>query len=104
MQIQTVSYERKVSDGRYGNRAMAVSATLDVGEDPGPVLDDLAALVRDRLERDERAEEEQLARIAAAQQARYHAQQERHRAAWEADAAAEEDEDEEDDEGQEGWP
>ena len=41
MHITTVHYERKMSDGSYGNRAMAASATLDEGDDPAAALDQL---------------------------------------------------------------
>jgi len=61
MQIDQVQYERRMSDGNYGNRMISASGTLDAGEDPAAALDTLRELVVGKLAADveaERAEEE----------------------------------------------
>jgi len=61
MQIDQVQYERRMSDGQYGNRMASASATLDEGDNPAEALDTLRELVVGKLAADveaERAEEE----------------------------------------------
>jgi len=61
MQIDHVQYERRISDGSYGNRMISASATLDEGDNPAEALDTLRGLVVGKLAADveaERAEEE----------------------------------------------
>jgi hypothetical protein len=74
MQIDHVQYERRMSDGQYGNRMMSASATLVEGDNPAEALDTLRGLVVGKLAADveaERAEEEaERNRLRAAQEER----------------------------------
>ncbi len=62
MQVSTVHYERKMSDGNYGNRSMSASAQVDEGDSPSEILMLLRDLVVERL-----AEDEERERVEAAQ-------------------------------------
>lgn len=61
MQIEHVSYERKVSDGQYGNRGLVISASVGEDDDPEEVIAALRTTVEGKLaeaERQERHERE----------------------------------------------
>lgn len=75
MQIDQVQYERRMSDGQYGNRMASASATLAEGDNPAEALDTLRELVVGKLADDaetERAEEEaERTRLRAVQEERH---------------------------------
>lgn len=58
MQIDHITYERRVSDGAYGNRLFHASATLDEGEDVLTAAATVRAFVADQIERDIKEERE----------------------------------------------
>ncbi len=74
MQIEQVHYERKMSDGSYGNRAMAASARIDEGDSPSDVLMLLRDVVVARLTEDEERERVEAARRDAERLALYDAE------------------------------
>lgn len=58
MQIDTISYERRVSDHDYGNRMFRASATLGENDNPDEAALVLRGFVCDQIEADEKAERE----------------------------------------------
>jgi hypothetical protein len=76
MRVTTVQVERRKSDGQYGNRMMMLSAELAEGEEAGAALDALAALVQERVERWEQADEEKREAYRQKELAQYRAEQE----------------------------
>lgn len=57
MKIETISYERRASDGSYGKRRYHVSASLDEQDHPGEVATALRRFVVDQLSADVQEEE-----------------------------------------------
>ncbi len=74
MQVSTVHYERKMSDGSYGNRSMSVTALVDEGDSPSEILMMLRDLVVARLAEDEERERVEAARRDAERLALYDAE------------------------------
>jgi hypothetical protein len=110
MKVESIHYERKRSDGSYGNRTVSLSASLDGDE---PLLNCIAALrdlANQALDADERIAEEEAARKEAVRMERYRAERAERQAQWERErveratgshehdmTAAEPDDEEEDD-------
>ncbi len=74
MQIEQVRYERRMSDGNYGNRMMSASAQVDEGDSPSDVLMLLRDVVVARLAEDEERERVEAAQRDAARLALYDAE------------------------------
>jgi len=74
MQVDHVHYERKLSDGSYGNRAMSASARIDEGDSPSEIIMMLRDLVVERLAEDEERERVQEAQRDAERMALYDAE------------------------------
>ncbi len=74
MQVDHVHYERKLSDGSYGNRAMSASARIDEGDSPSEIIMMLRDLVVERLAEDEERERVEAAQRDAERMALYDAE------------------------------
>lgn len=57
MQIDHVHYERRMSDGNYGNRSASMSASVDEGDDINVIFTMLRSVVHVALDVDQRDEE-----------------------------------------------
>jgi len=83
LRLETIHYERKVSDGSYGNRALSLTASVDEGEDVALAIGQLILLVRGHLAQDEREEDDERQRKQEEQMERYRAEQTARQAQWE---------------------
>lgn len=78
MQVDHVHYERKLSDGSYGNRAMSASARIDEGDSPSEIIMMLRDLVVERLAEDEERERAEEKRRQDERMALYDAERAEH--------------------------